>query len=91
MNDMKCKIVNGEVRERYILHEFRMGDVEDVEIYMASPIYEWQQTDAGKWCMEKATDLEYHTQVDHMTMGYRVVITGYLSGKHATFWALKRA
>jgi len=88
---MKCKIVNGEVRERYILHEFRMGDVEDVEIYMASPIYEWQQTPAGKWCMEKATELEYHTQVDHMTMGYRVVITGYLSGKHATFWALKRA
>ena len=91
MNDTKSKIVNGEVRERYILHEFRMGDVEDVEIYMASPIYEWQQTDAGKWCMEKATDLEYHTQVDHMTMGYCVVITGYLSGKHATFWALKRA
>ena len=88
---MKCKIVNGEVREQYILHEFKMGDVEDVEIYMASPIYEWQQTDAGKWCMEKATDLQYHTQVDHMTMGYRVVITGYLSGKHATFWALKRA
>ena len=76
---------------KYILHEFRMGDVEDPEIYCAEPIYEWQQTPAGKWCMEKATDLEYHTQIDHMTMGYRVVITGYLSGKHATFWALKKS
>ena len=82
MNDTKSK---------YILHEFRMSDVEDVEIYMAEPIYNWQQTDAGKWCMEKATELEYHTQYDYATMGYRVVITGYLSGKHATFWALKRA
>jgi len=87
---MKCKIVNGEVREKYRLHEFTMGDVEDVEIYMAQPIYEWQQTPEGKWCMEKATELEYHTQMDHLTMGYRVVITGYLSGKNATFWALKK-
>ena len=82
MNDTKSK---------YILHEFRMGDVEDIDIYAPQPIHEWQQTPAGKWCMEKATDLEYHTQVDHTTMDHRVTITGYLSGKHATFWALKRA
>jgi hypothetical protein len=87
---MKCKIVNGEVREKYRLHEFTMGDVEDVEIYMAQPIYECQQTPAGKFWMEKATELEYHTQMDYLTMGYRVVITGYLSGKNATFWALKK-
>ena len=30
-----------------------MGDVEDPEIYCAEPIYQWQQTPAGKWCMEK--------------------------------------
>ena len=88
---MKCKVVNSEVRERYVLHEFRMGDVEDVEIYIAEPIYQWQQTPQGKWCMEKATDLEYHTTVDHMTYGYRIAITGYLSGKHATFYALKKS
>jgi len=40
--------------------------------------------------MEKATDLEYHIHPDSLTMGYRVVITGRLSDKHATFWALKR-
>jgi hypothetical protein len=91
MNDMKCKIVDGEVREQYKLHEFTMGDVEDVEIYMAEPIYNWQQTDAGKWCMEKATEITYHTMFDHSVYGHRVVITGWLSGKHATFWALKRA
>ena len=87
---MKNKIVDGEVRTRYVLHEFKMGDVEDVEIYMAQPIYEWQQTPEGKFCMEKATDLEYHTTIDHAITGHRIVITGYLSGKHATFYALKR-
>jgi len=82
MNDSKSK---------YILHEFRMGDVEDVEIYMAEPIWQWQQTPQGKWCMEKATDLEYHTTVDYASYGHRIVITGWLSGKHATFWALKKS
>jgi hypothetical protein len=88
---MKCKVIDGEVFERHILHEFRMADVEDVDIYVAQPIYEWQQTEQGKWCMENAKDLEYHTQMDYLTMGHRVVITGYLCGKHATFYALKRA
>ena len=88
---MKCKIVDGEVRERYVLHKFKMGDVEDVDIYVAQPIYEWQQTDHGKWCMKNATDLEYHTQHDYASMGYEIAITGYLSGKHATFYALKKS
>ena len=68
-----------------------MGDVEDVEIYMAEPIWQWQQTLQGKWCMEKATEITYHTMFDHSVYGHRVVITGYLSGKHATFWALKKS
>lgn len=87
---MKCKIVNGEVKEKYVLHDFRMGDVEDIEIYAAQPIYEWQQTPEGKFCMEKATDVEWQTLRDHSIMGHRVIITGYLSGKHATFLALKK-
>ena len=82
MNDTKSK---------YILYEFRMGDVEDVEIYMAEPIYQWQQTPHGKWFMEKATDLEYHTTIDYASYGHRIVITGWLSGKHATFYALKKS
>ena len=83
MTDMKYKLVDGEVREKYKLHEFTLGDVDDVEIYMAQPIYEW--------CMEKATEITYHTMFDHSVYGHRVVITGYLSGKHATFWSLKKS
>jgi hypothetical protein len=91
MELMKYKLVNGEVREKYKLHEFTMGDVEDVEVYMAQPIYEWQQTPAGKFCMENATEITHHTWLDLPTYTTRVVITGYLSGKQATFWALKKS
>lgn len=88
---MKNKIVDGEVREKYVLHKFTMGDVEDVEIYAAEPIYAWQQTPEGKFCMEKATDIEWHTTWDYAYFGHRIIITGYLTPKHATFWTLKRA
>lgn len=53
-----------------------MGDVDDVDIYVAQPIYEWQQTSRGKWVMAHAQDLRYYTSPDPNTMGYRVIIRG---------------
>ena len=82
MNDTKSK---------YILHEFRMGDVEDPEIYCAEPIYQWQQTPEGKWCMEHAEDIHWISAVEPKFFGHEIKIIGTLSGKHATFWALKKS
>lgn len=79
------------MKDKYILHEFKMSDVEDVEVYIAEPIYQWQQTPEGKWCSEKATNMQYHINQDFNTWGYHITITGELSGKHATFYALKKA
>lgn len=88
---MKYKIVNDEVRVKHVLYMFILPDCEDPELMAAEPIYEWQQTPAGKFCMEKATDLEFHTHIDHMSMGYKIAITGYITEKHATFLALKKS
>jgi hypothetical protein len=57
-------------------HAFTMGDVEDVDIYVAEPIWRWQQTDQGRWVMEHARELRYHTSADPVTLGYRVAIRG---------------
>jgi hypothetical protein len=35
-------------------HKIHMGDVEDPDLFVAEPIYQWQQTDAGKFVMEKS-------------------------------------
>ena len=78
------------MKAKYLLHEFFMGDVEDPEIYCAQPIYEWQQTSAGKFCMEKGEDIRYDIMQDVQAFGYRIRISGILSDKHATFLALKR-
>ena len=68
-----------------------MGDCEDPVLYAAEPIYRWQQTPAGKFCTERATDLEFHTNLDHATMGYRVTVTGYITERDAVILALTKA
>jgi hypothetical protein len=76
--DVLC---HGEIDDdmKINFHTFRMGDVEDVDIYIAQPIYEWQQTEKGRWVMENAHDLTYHTTSDIAYMGYQVVIRGSIS------------
>jgi hypothetical protein len=86
-------IINDRVEERHrvLLHEFKLsGDCEDIEIYMAEPIYNWQQTEIGKWCMENATDLSYQSQIEHHSISYRVAITGTLTPKQLTYFLLKK-
>ena len=70
-------------------HTFTMGDVEDVDIYVAQPIYEWQQTEKGRWVMEHASDLRYWTNPDLASFGYKISITGNIEEKAATEYFLK--
>ena len=73
-----------------IVHTIRMSDVEDPDLYVAQPIYEWQQSEAGKWIMANSLPVpSWHRDIDHLTMGYRYTIRAYLSPKNYTFWKLK--
>lgn len=70
-------------------HSFSMGDVDDVDIYAAQPIYEWQQTEQGRWVMEHARDLKYYTSADPTSFGYRITIRGEIAGPAATEYFLR--
>jgi len=74
---------------KVIFHSFTMGDVDDVDIYVAQPIYEWQQTEQGKWVMANASDLKYYTNADPNTFGHRVTIRGELEEIKATEYYLR--
>ena len=78
------------MKDEYILHTFTMGDVEDPELYVSAPIYEWQQTPEGKWAMEHAEDPKYFIRPDDYSYGYKVTLTGILKDKYATFYELKK-
>ena len=72
------------------VHEIRMGDVEDPDIFVAGPIWDWQESDVGQWCMEHAVGKPYWTRsTDHMTYGYVYRIMARLSEQNETFWRLK--
>jgi hypothetical protein len=88
----EVKIIDG-VAVKYrdvVVHEFLMSDVDDPEIYMAEPIWTWQQSPSGAWVMEHAVEKPYwHKRVDMSTYGYRCYIVARLSEADEIFWRLK--
>ena len=86
------KITDGKpIRFRDVcVHEIRMGDVEDPDLYVAQPIWEWQESNAGKFVMEHAEDKPYwHRSQDPYTYGYVYRIMARLSEQNELFWTLK--
>ena len=70
--------------------EIRMGDVEDPDLLIASPIWDWQQTEAGKFVMEHAVERPYWIRaVDPYSYGHVYRIMARVSEQHETFWRLK--
>lgn len=76
---------------KLVVHRFKMGDVDDPDIYAAQPLWEWQESEMGKWVMEKAVDTpEWHRQQHAFLMwGYEYCIIAKLKDIDYTFWQLK--
>ena len=76
---------------RTVLHEFRMGDNDDPAIYAAQPIWEWQQTEAGKWCMKNCVpeSISWGLGVDPYNYGYRVHVYGDMAEPDLTYYLVK--
>jgi len=76
---------------RTILYEFSMGDVEDPEIYAAEPLWQWQQSDAGKWCMKNCLpdSVTWGLSADMLNWGHRVTVYGDLAEHDHTYFRLK--
>jgi hypothetical protein len=75
--------------KQYVFHTFRMGDVEDPELYAAQPIYEWQQTEKGQWVMEHCTDPQFRVAPDAYAWGHQISIYGPLEESAAIVFMLK--
>ena len=73
-----------------IVHTFSLGDVDDPEIYAAQPLWEWQQTEAGKWVMEHAVETpSWSRHLDHMSYSLQFKVVAKLKESDATFFKLK--
>jgi len=75
---------------KVIVHRFTMSDVEDPDLYAGQPLWEWQESEMGKWVMAKAVDTpEWHRQTDFVNYGYQYIIVAKLKDIDYTFWTLK--
>lgn len=78
-----------EVRE-IIVHTFTVGDVEDPDLYAASPLIEWEKSELGQWIMRNACDTPtWHRTIDHSSFMYKYQIRAKLMGPALTEWLLK--
>jgi hypothetical protein len=90
--DKKYKIIDDRVHEIHnvVVHRFKMGDVEDPDLYAATPLLEWQESEQGKWIMERAIDKPmWHRQSDPMNYNYEYAITAQLKERDYTHWLVK--
>ena len=88
----RTKIIKGQAVTISDLpvHRFRLGDVEDPVLYAAQPIFEWQQTEAGKFVMEHAVEPPWWVRtVDNATYGFEFVIVARMKESDQTFYKLK--
>lgn len=73
-----------------VVHNINVGDVEDPDLYVADPIYKWQQTEAGKWIMKNSAPApSWHRHIDYNTYGHTYQIRAYLTPKQLTYYKLK--
>ena len=85
-------VINGKAHRIYktVVHRFRMGDVDDPDLYAAEPLWKWQQSEMGQWVMTRAIDPpEWHRQHDMLQYGYEFAVVAKLKDIDYTFWTLK--
>ena len=72
------------------VHRFKLGDVEDPEIYAAEPLYLWSKTEAGKFVMDNAVNIPtYHSYPDPVGYGFQFDIVAELESKKLSEFYLR--
>ena len=75
---------------KVVVHTFRMSDVEDPDLWAGQSLYEWQESEPGKFVMEYAIDKPiWHRHQDLETYGYKYTITAELEAKKLSEFYLR--
>lgn len=74
----------------YIVHLFRVSDVEDPDLWAGEALYSWENSEAGKWVIEHSSPKpSWHKIISYDTYGHLYQIRAYLTPKQLTYWKLK--
>lgn len=75
---------------RLTVHKFRLGDVDDPEIYAGQPLYQWEKSEQGQWVMEHAIEQPmFYIKPDVEYAGYNVTVVANLTEEDSVLYALR--
>ena len=75
---------------KLVVHKFRVGDVDDPELYCSAPMLAWQKTDIGQWVMENAVEQPtYFIKPDIEYAGYNITIVADFKEEDAVLYSLR--
>ena len=79
------------VKKQIIVHTFTVGDVDDPDLYAAEPMWQWQNTEAGKWVMENCCDEVpiWNRYLDPTSYGHKYMISAIFEEKKLTEFYLR--
>jgi len=75
--------------QKITFHEFQMGDVDDVGVYVAHPLNEFiSNTEKGRWVSDHCNDLTWYC-VPNEHMGNTIKVRGSVTDRDATEYYLR--
>lgn len=83
---------NDTVQEihKVVVHRFKVGDVEDPDLYAAQPLWEWEKSEQGQFVMTNAIEKpEWQRHSDVLSYSYEYVIIAKLEKKKLSEFYLK--
>lgn len=73
-----------------LVHRFRLGDVEDAQIYAAGPLMDWQRSESGRWVLEHALQTPmWKTSDDLQNWGWAVEVHADLKPEDEVYFILR--
>ena len=93
----RCRVINGEIHERRILHQFEVDDFHEILKAIGTDydranyrefVDRWMETEVGKWCMKNCHEISFDSFPNHVAMT-TIVIRGYVSDPLWTYYILR--
>jgi len=80
-----------ESNVKCVVHRITLGDVDDPEVYIAMPLYDWQNSEEGNWIMTHSVETPYWKSSPFPITAYGIQydVVAVLTPKDHTFWLLK--
>ena len=75
---------------KVVVHRFKVGDVDDPDVFAGEHLWKWQNSEAGVWIMKQSLATpEWHRHMDFSSYCYEYAITAILTDRDYTYYLLK--